>query len=123
MKARILKNSSEIHMLLCNGKIKKVTDNEVRSFFSTYKNPEHYEGPDTWDYELSMEDYAGETIAVVDDDEHLIIYDADYFATILEMPMTYLSVADFAKKHGRQPAIVRRLCMNGRIKGGSHTYF
>ncbi|MBP1582196.1 MAG: DNA-binding protein [Oscillospiraceae bacterium] len=33
--------------------------------------------------------------------------------------MTYLSVADFAKKHGRQPALVRRLCMNGRIKGAT----
>ncbi len=119
MKARLIHIDNEYQLLLCTRKIQMLSPAEARKFLLEYDHEEYYSGPGSWDYEgLAMEDYAGETVARVDDDGILSVVNGPLFRGLIENFETkYLSVAEYAAKHGKQPPIVRRMCMNGRIKG------
>lgn len=118
MKARLLRNSDVLQLLLCSGKIKRLTNLEAFDFMMTYDYPEHYKDDGVWDYDVSMEDYSGVTIAFVSDDGVLHIENAKEYRTIFEnKESNFITVSEYATMHGKKSAIVRRLCQNGRIPG------
>ena len=120
MKARLLYNNNDaIQLLLNNGKIKNLLNFEAADFILNFDNEKHYQGPGKWDYEnLTMQGYSGETIAIVDDDGVLHIENAKFLREIFNDRATkYLTAKDYGEKHGKQPAIIRRLCANNRLPG------
>ncbi len=119
MKARLIMYKDNLQLLLCTGKIKTLTDAEAYEFLLHYDNQELYKGKEKWDYEnLTMEEYSGDTIAVVNDDGNLITYNAEKFRHILGCKqINYITVSEYALKHNKKISIVRRCCQNGRISG------
>lgn len=119
MKARMIFFDEQLQLLLCNGKVRILTLVEARDFLLSFSDPSHYAGDGTWNNGVvTMENYGGETIAIVDDSCNLIVSHGDWFKKIVETDgVSYISAKEFAEKHGKQAAIVRRLCMNGRIPG------
>ena len=119
MKARLLYNQETMQLLSCNGKIKTVSDDEARSFLLNFDSPEYYAGDSKWDYEnLTIESYRGTTIAFVDESLVLHIEDADQFRKLLTYTEPdYLTVPEYAALHGKQTAIIRRFCIQGRLEG------
>lgn len=119
MKARLLQNDGCMELLLCTGVIKMVSISEAKDFILNFDDPSHYDGPGLWDYEgVSIESYSGNTIATVAADGSLCVIDGETFRQILSYEGPKLLTApEYAKLHGKKSAIVRRFCLQGRIKG------
>ena len=119
MKARLISSSGTLQLLLCNGVIKYITQEEAKDFLLTFDNVNHYKGPGTWDYEgITMESYTGHTIALVDNKGVLRVSDANMFRKLLsQKEEKILTVPEYAALHGKKPGIVRRFCLQGRIEG------
>lgn len=119
MKARLIYFQNQIQLLLFTGKILILSISEARDFLLTFSDPEHYTGPGTWDYaDITLETYGGSTIAFVDEHTRLIVEDCIKFREIIDgVEVNYLTVNEFAAKHNKGSAIVRRMCQNGRIEG------
>lgn len=119
MKARLVECKGTLTLLIQNGKILRVTIAEAREFLIDFNNPNLYAEPGVWDYEeFTIEAYSGDTIAYVCDEGYLHVLQAEKYKNILsESESIYLTVAEFAEQHGKQIAIVRRMCQNGRIEG------
>lgn len=120
MKARLLTRHGATTLLSCNGSIKILSNKEATDFMMNFENSKYYDGDSTWDYEISIEDYSGDTIAYVSDDNVLHIVDAIAFRNLFELAEpSYITVQEYADLHGKKAAIVRRLCANGRIQGAT----
>ena len=118
MKARLIYQGEQIQVLLCTGKIKNVSLADARSFLLSYDDPKNYTGAGKWDYEIKMEEYSGKTVAIVDANGDLSIKDPAAFRSIMDgAAVEYMTVAEYAALHGKQVAIVRRMCQNERIPG------
>ena len=119
MKARLVFSAGGIQLLVATGKIVTVTIEAAKEFLLNYDRDDYYSGSGTWDYEnLTMESYRGDTIAFVDDDGSLCVKDPVRYREIMTSAgIKYLTVAEYAELHGKQAAIVRRFCQNGRIEG------
>lgn len=118
MKARVVRRGIMYQLLLCNGIIKTLLSHEVAEFFKTYGDESHYTGEGTWDYAVSMEDFEGDTLAVVTEEGFLVIYDADFFNSIMEVKVVnYLSLPEYAERYNRNYSYIRRMASEGRIPG------
>lgn len=119
MKARMLKNNETLQLLLCTGVIKMITFSEAKEFMLSFDDSRHYDGPGAWDYDgISMEAYAGHTIALVDDEGVLRVIDGETFRSILSYEgAKLLTVPEYAALHDKKTAIVRRFCLQGRMQG------
>ncbi len=119
MKARLIRYQDSIQLLLCTGKIKNFSNYEACEFLLNFSDSKYYSDNSKWDFEnLSMTDYKGDTIAYVCDETILHIVDAKLFKDIFEnKESNYITAKEYADAHGKQPAIIRRLCQHGRIRG------
>ena len=118
MKARMIYQGDQVQLLLCTGKIKNISLPEARSFLLNYDDTTNYTGSGKWDYEIKMEEYSGKTVAIVDANGSLCIKDPAAFRSIMDgAAVEYITVAEYAALHGKQVAIVRRMCQNDRIEG------
>lgn len=119
MKARLLYEKDSIRLLLCTGKIKSLTNLEAFEFLMNFDNQTYYSEEGKWDYDgLTMEGYRGETIATVCDSGILHIVNAKALRSIFENKESNMITAkEYAELHNKKPAIIRRLCQNGRIIG------
>ena len=118
MKARLIYSDGVYQLLVKNGTITTLAVEEAKMFLLEFDNEDYYSAPGVWDYEISMAGYKGDTIAFVDLMGQLCVANATLYRNVMtEETVCYLTAVEFAKKHGRQPAIVRRLCADGRIKG------
>lgn len=119
MKARLLQSNGSLQLLICTGVIKIVSLSEAKEFLLSFFSPSHYEGPGTWDYEdVSLETYAGDTIAQVEDNGTMSVIDGETFRSIVSYEGPKLLTApEYGKLHGKKSAIVRRFCLQGRIPG------
>ena len=119
MKARLLEHEGAYHLLLCTGIIKYPTPEEARHFLLHYDDPQFYDGNSTWDDDtISMSDYSGQTIAIVSDQRVLEVHNPRLYRLLLcPQEVALLTIPEYAKKHGKKPAIVRRFCLAGRIPG------
>lgn len=119
MKARLIYWDETYQLLINNGNIFTLSQNEAKRFILKYDDEEYYVGPGEWDHEgLTMESYRGETVACIEDNGTLSIVNASFFRKLMSQDvLQYISVAQYAAKHGKQPVIVRRLCQTGRLQG------
>ncbi len=119
MKARLIQYQDIIQLLLSNGKIKTLSYIEACEFILNFDNPEYYAGDGKWDYEtISMEDFHGETIAYVDQNDTLHVVGSELLRMLFEKKESnFITVQEYAALHNKKPAIVRRCCQNGRIIG------
>ena len=119
MKAQLLHTNESLQLLLCTGIIKMISTDEAKEFILTFDDATHYEGSGTWDYEgVPMEAYAGDTIAMVEDDGSLRVIDGETFRGIISFEgAKLLTVPEYAERHGKKTAIVRRFCLQGRMQG------
>lgn len=119
MKARLIKYGETMQLLLCTGKILTVGTKGAYDFLLSYDNPTRYSGLDKWkDDIISMADYSGQTIAIVDDDGKLQIEDAEMFRYIMEHGQPeFMTVQDYAQRYEKDVTLVRRLCREGRLPG------
>ena len=118
MKARLLNVSGEVQLLLCTGKVVILSDESAKDFLLNFDDPSYYSGSGKWDYGVSMEEYEGDEIAFVDDDGLLCIRDVKAYRTfVTPKAIKYLTVPEYAAKHGKQPGIVRRFCIQNRLDG------
>lgn len=117
MKARLIKRDSMIQLLSCNGTIYNFTLLEAKRFLEYFDKESYYEGNSSWDYETSMKDFEGETIAYISDKGFLVVCAPSVYRTILRSEPVYLTVAEYAEKHGKKPAIIRRFCNDKRLRG------
>lgn len=120
MKARLIYYLDTIELLLCTGKIKKLTRPEAIEFLLNFDSECYYKGSGSWSYEnLKMEDYHGETIAFVNDEGSLVVENSNYFRDVFKNneSIKLVTAAEYAKLHDKQSAIIRRFCQAGRIDG------
>ena len=119
MKARLLVSQDTLYLLLCTGQIDIISPFIAREFILRFDDPQHYYGPGAWDFEnLTMESYQGHTIAFVDDEYILHVVDSEKFRDILtQKEPKLLTVPEYAALHGKKTAIIRRFCLDGRIRG------
>ena len=62
-----------------------------------------------------MDDFAGTTLAYVDDSYRLIILDNRVYEVLKDT--AHVSVSEYADAHGKNRASVKVLCAEGRIEG------
>jgi len=119
MKARLVYLDNSYHLLLCTGKIKKLTKYEAQRFIETYDSELHYAGNTKWDYGgITMDDYSGETVARVLDNGNLVIEAPTHFRDLMDVrDVRYLSPIEYAEKVGRHRTLINQLCRDGRIPG------
>lgn len=119
MKARLLHDNGELKLLVCNGRIVTVAPEDAYDFLMNFDKASYYAGRGKWDYEdVTMENFQGDTIAIVDDEGALCVLDAGKYREIIQ-PGTakLLTVTEYAEKHGKQVSIIRRFCRDNRIPG------
>lgn len=119
MKARLIKHQGSYTLLTSNGDITRVSHIDARDFLLNFSNDKYYSGNGFWDHDgVTMENYRGTTVAIVDDAGDLIIKDALLFKDIIiKGSNDFMTVPEFAELHGKSHAWVRRLCQQDRIPG------
>lgn len=119
MKARLIQVDGVMQILFCTGRITTVDARMALSFLSTFNDPSHYSAAGRWNNKIvSMEKYAGQTIAVVDDDGVLRVENPEQFRFILENGRAKLLTSkEYATLHKKDESRIRRLCREGRLAG------
>ena len=118
MKSRLVKRDDIYQLLLSNGIIKTVSEEEAANYIKYYKESEFFLDEDGWDYDISMEDFDGNTIAQVSDEGILQIFDYNFYKNIVnKKAVKFISVNDYAALHGKKGAVIRKWCKEQRIPG------
>ncbi len=122
MKLRLVKTKDEIKLLCMNGSILKVDTKVLKSLLTNFKRPSMFKGNEEfWSNTCAnMEDVRGETLAYVDYCNALVIVNEEAFASIVEQE-DYISASEYADLHGKGRAMIKRLCMEGRLPGAYKT--
>lgn len=118
MKLRLIRQNGELKLLCANGSTLDVDKKVLTSLLTDFKHPSKFKGLTSfWSFTCSnIEDVPGEMLAYVDEANRLIIYDENLFSEIVESS-AYISVTEYANLHGKGRAIVKKLCLEGRIPG------
>lgn len=122
MKLRlVLKNRKR---LLCcpNGSILNADDSVLQRMLTDFKKPNSFKGRDgIWNALISdMNDYAGQTLAFVDDKLELVILSPEAFKDF-RTPTVYITASEYADLHGKSHPQIKKLCEAGRIDGIQQT--
>ena len=119
MIARLLFSDNQFVLLLCPDTVTFISSQEAKRFLLNYSSTDYIGAECKWcSDDVSMEEYSGQTVAFVDNKKNLVVTDNELFRSIIgSLAAPLLSANEYAEKHGKQPAIVRRMCGNGRIPG------
>ena len=122
MKLRLIIHRKEKLLLCPNGSIMSADNETLTKLLTEFDKPNNFKGElGLWNNTTSeMESVTGKTLAYVDDTNNLIVYDASTFAEIIS-PSKFITVTEFSDKYGKKPAIIKRLCAEGRIEGAYKT--
>ena len=117
MVLRLAMIEKELKVCCANGSFLKADESVLRKILTEFDRATGIKGHDGyWSNTYSnMKDIPGQTLAYVSDDLKLVILDKNVFKCIVT-PTNFVSVNEFAEKNGKQIAIVRRLCAEGRIE-------
>ena len=123
MKLRVLRIGSNVFLYCANGSIKKANDEDLIQVLTGFSHPRKFRGSDGfWNYDHSnMEDAAGETLAYVDDANHLVILNEKTFAGVVKAPVKYISVTEYADLHNKDRGTIKKICASGKIPGAYKT--
>lgn len=118
MKLRLVKTKIGTVILCPNGTILKATKSVLSKLLTEFNKPNSFKGNlGEWDsFNQDMSKYSGVTLAYVDDKGQLIICNNKAFESITELNRM-ISASEYADKHNKSRAIVKRLCLEGRIPG------
>ena len=125
MKARLIRaNDNSLQLLYANGIISPAEPVDLVSFLSDFKNiSRNGVGEQKWsDVCVDMTIYPGETLGFVTDDGYLVLQTFEPFIDLLDSNYKlkqYLSVIEFAKKHGKSREMIKVFCREGRILGAT----
>lgn len=116
MKLRVVTYRTQMYILCPNGSKLKADKDNLNRLLSNFRKPSSFKGEDGYwnDTVASMEDAAGETLAFVDDSLKLVIISDKLYAAA---STNFISATEYAQKHGKGRAMVKRLCDEGRIEG------
>lgn len=122
MRARIIKDNKNYYILYLDGTMNVCTRREFNLFLKSFKIITDYTGGSNhWDLEYErMEDYPGQTIAFIGNDNSLTIYDLKPFEFLFNYESKDekdISASEYAQKHGKSVEQIKVLCRNNRIKG------
>lgn len=123
MKLRLLKNKKNIAIFCQNGTILIPTAHDMIRLLTAFSKPHVFKGSDGyWNTTFSnMEDADGETLAYIDDSNKLIVLNDKTFAEIVQKEEKYISASEYAARHDKGNAIVKRLCLAGKLPGAYKT--
>lgn len=112
MKARLVRLEGNYILISGDGIDRILTESEVKSFTFDYQKQ-------TSDLpcNVDIEEYEGQTILYVNGENNLVIVDKDFLCQFFSDSIPYLSVSEYAAKHGKKTGIVSRLCSEKRIAG------
>ena len=116
MKLRVVTYRTQTYILCPNGSKLKADKDNLNRLLSDFRKPSSFKGEDGYwnDAVASMDEAAGETLAFVDDSLKLVIISDKLYAAV---STNYISATEYARKHGKGRAMVKRLCDEGRIEG------
>lgn len=119
MKLRLVQHYKVTYIYCSNGTILKPTEQDIIRLLTSFKKPNQFKGNDGfWNGEIAdIENAPGETLAYVDDTNKLIILNEKVFDGLLKESVSYISANEYAEVNGKGKAIVKRLCLEGRIPG------
>lgn len=126
MKARMILDEKQRLVLLCaDGTIAEVDDTVLYNLLMRFDRKDDYfsggkRGAWRSDSYPEMATYPGRTIAVIADNDSLIINDSAPFLPLLKYEgntTKYITTSDFAKRHDKSVEIVKVFCRNNRIPG------
>ena len=116
MKYKLLKYDNEYHLLFATGEMKMLTIEQVQAFILNFDSFEFDGSTNSFSTPL-FDKNTGEHLATLSDDLKLTLHSAAFLRELFFDESAYLSIQQFAEKHGRKRAIVSRLCNDGRILG------
>ena len=115
---RIISVKKEIKVCCSNGSVLAADENVLRKILTGFDKANTIKGNDGyWNVNCTnMKEVQGQTLAFVEDDFTLVVYDKNLFKDIVT-PAKFITVSEFAEKYNKKDAIVRRMCTDGRISG------
>lgn len=118
MKLRLINLKNEILFLCPNGTILKADDNSLARLLKEFDKPNSFKGNSgIWnEFNQDMSKHSGITLAYVDDEYNLVVLSNTVFSKIINTTKM-ISANEYADLHGKGKAIVKRLCLEGRIPG------
>lgn len=122
MLARIVRNNNNYIVLYIDGTTSVCTKREFNLFLKSFKDISNYSGSSLrWDLEYpAMEDYPGVTIAQVNDDKSLTLFDItpfDFLFTFNENIDKDVSATEYANMHSKSVEQIKVLCRKNKIPG------
>lgn len=122
MLARIIKEKNNYYILYIDGTMSVCTKREFNLFMKSFQNIQDFSGgAHHWDLECKeMNEYKGQTIAQVNDDKSLTIFDItpfEFLFTYLNKDCKDISATEYAQKHGKSVEQIKVLCRNNKIVG------
>lgn len=119
MKARLLRDSNEIKLILCSGKVMLMDNDAIRDFFCSYKNTQNFDMvnviPEFVDRMILS---PGETLAYINDRDEFVVCDPHFFKGLFTISaVDYITAQEFAERHQKTSVIIKRYCRENRIPG------
>ncbi len=112
MKARITQKNGEVFLEVTPGEPKVCSTRALQRFLTSFTEYIHQDGTVCWD----TNPY-GEVLAYVSESNELIVCDPQLFKFLFPTADEYITVVEFAARHGKQRRIITRFCQEGRIPG------
>ena len=112
IKARLVRFEGR-YFLLRDGVTQELGLDQTREFVKNFNADLSSFGDETCDIDVS----SGETVAVVDVFGNLTLSNPIVLNDIFADFVNYLTLAEYAEKHGKQRNILGRHCRDGRIPG------
>jgi len=119
MIAKIINRDGQFSLISKTKGIENISIEDVKKFLLDPKSFNIYDGDNTWDYDISLEEYfMTETIVAINDSYNLEIIDLDLLQEVfIKHPaVNYLTVKEYAAKHGLADRTVRQYCQKGKFK-------
>ena len=122
MKLRLIQRKDDRVFLCQDGSIKNADRVTIVNFFTNFTQTKKFTGNDGFwiNTHPYMDEVPGKTLAFVDNTDRLVILTEE----ILISTMTcgeYISVSEYAERHRKGRAQIKRLCMEGRLPGSYKT--
>lgn len=123
MKLRLIKQKNKVLLYCPNGTILIPTEDDLVRLLTSFSKPQRFNGHSGfWSANMAaMEDAVGETLAYVDDAYKLVVLNEQAFAGLFKPEVKYISASEYAALHNKGNAIVKRLCLAGKLPGAYKT--
>ena len=112
-KARLYLNNSFYCLVLADGSMRQLEQDEVRKFILSFDEPSHYTSTGIADAASSE----GMLLAEVSTKGQLVLSDPFLLMDLFQDQGRYISAVEYAKLYGKGRSLIYRFCREGRITG------